>query len=130
MDFPYLTFIIFLPALGSLIIALVPRLSSKFIKIISLIATLIPLALALVMYAGFHSSAAMSGILQFEEKLSWIPLINANYHIGVDGLSLPFVLLSALLGLCVVLISWKINIRAREYFAWLLLLQASVTGVF
>ena len=130
MDFPYLTFIIFLPALGSLIIALVPRLSSKFIKIISLIATLIPLALALVMYAGFDSSAAMSGILQFEEKLSWIPLINANYHIGVDGLSLPFVLLSALLGLCVVLVSWKINIRAREYFAWLLLLQASVTGVF
>jgi NADH-quinone oxidoreductase subunit M len=72
----------------------------------------------------------MSGILQFEEKLSWIPLINANYHIGVDGLSLPFVLLSALLGLCVVLISWKVNIRVREFFAWLLLLQASVTGVF
>ncbi len=130
MDFPYLTLIIFVPALGALTIALVPRLSSRVIKYIALFSTLLPLALSLILYASFDQSAAMSGLMQFEEKLSWIPLINANYHVGVDGLSLPFVLLSALLGLSAILVSMKINTRPREYFAWLLLLQASITGVF
>ncbi len=130
MDFPYLTLIIFLPALAALVIAVVPRLSASVIRYIALIATLIPLLLSAIIYANFDTSAAMNGVIQFQEKISWIPLINAYYHVGVDGLSMPFVALSALLGFCVVLISWKINIRPREYFAWLLLLQASVTGVF
>ena len=130
MDFPYLTLIIFLPALAALVIAMVPRLSASVIRYVALAATLVPLVLSIIIYANFDTSAAMNGVLQFEEKASWIPLINANYHIGVDGLSMPFVVLSALLGFCVILISWKINIRVREYFGWLLLLQASVTGVF
>jgi len=68
--------------------------------------------------------------MQFEEVVSWIPAINANYHLGVDGLSLPLVLLTTLLGFLVVLISWKIDLRVREYFAWLLLLETSILGVF
>jgi NADH-quinone oxidoreductase subunit M len=62
--------------------------------------------------------------------VSWIPAINANYHLGVDGLSMPLVLLTAFLGLMVVLISWKEHTRVREYFAWLLLLESSILGVF
>jgi len=72
----------------------------------------------------------MAGIIQFEEKVSWIPAINANFHLGVDGLSLPMILLTAFLGLMVVLISWKVHDRVREYFAWLLLLETSILGVF
>lgn len=130
MDFPYLTFIIFIPALGALIIAFIPSLTSKAIKYLSLIVTLVPLALSLFLWAAFDQSAAMSGVMQFEESVSWIPLINANYHVGVDGISLPFVILSALLGLCAILVSWKVKTRVREYFAWLLVLQAAITGVF
>jgi len=130
LDFPYLTLIIFLPVLGAILIALWPRLTSLNIKYISAAAALIPLILTIVIFAAFDRSAGMAGVIQFEENLSWIPIINAHYHIGVDGLSMPMVLLSTLLGFLVILISWKINTRVKEYFAWILILQASITGVF
>ncbi len=130
MDFPYLSLIIFLPVLGAILIALLPRLTSGSVKYISVAATLVPLVLSIIIFAAFDRSADMAGVIQFEQNLSWIPIINAHYHIGVDGLSMPMVLLSTLLGFLVILISWKINMRVKEYFAWILILQASITGVF
>ncbi len=130
MSFNYLSTIIFLPVAGAIIIALVPRLSSRQIKYIAALFTLIPLAISLGLFAAFDRSAAMAGQMQFEEFASWIPLINANYHLGVDGLSLPLVVLMSLLGFLAVLLSWKMNLRVREYFAWLLLLETSILGVF
>jgi len=130
LDFNYLTWIIFLPAVGALLIAFVPGLSSRAIKSLAAVFTLIPLALSLLVFAIFDKSLAATGVIQFEEKLSWIPAINAHYHLGVDGLSLPLVILMAFLGFLVVLISWKIDLRTREYFAWLLLLETSILGVF
>jgi len=127
VDFNYLTTIIFLPALGAVIIAFIPGLSNRVIKWLSALFTLVPLALSVYLFAIFDRS---SGAIQFEEKLSWIPAINAHYHLGVDGISLPLVILMALLGFLVVLISWKIDLRPREYFAWLLLLETSILGVF
>jgi len=127
LDFNYLTTIIFLPALGAVIIAFIPGLSGRVIKWLSVIFTLVPLALSVYLFAIFDRA---SGAIQFEEKLSWIPAINAHYHLGVDGISLPLVILMALLGFLVVLISWKIDLRPREYFAWLLLLETSILGVF
>jgi len=127
MDFNYLTTIIFLPALGAVIIAFIPGLSGRVIRWLSALFTLVPLALSIYLFAIFDRA---SGAIQFEEKLSWIPAINAHYHLGVDGISLPLVILMALLGFLVVLISWKIDLRPREYFAWLLLLETSILGVF
>jgi len=127
LDFNYLSTIIFLPALGAVIIAFIPGLSGRVIKWLSVIFTLVPLALSVYLFAIFDRA---SGAIQFEEKLSWIPAINAHYHLGVDGISLPLVILMALLGFLVVLISWKIDLRPREYFAWLLLLETSILGVF
>ncbi len=127
MDFNYLSLIIFLPILGAILVAFIPRLSDGLIRRVSAVFTLVPLVLAVVVFCIFDRSA--SGF-QFEELVSWIPAINANYHLGVDGLSMPLVVLTAFLGFVVVLISWKINLRVREYFAWLLLLEASILGVF
>ena len=130
MDFPYLTAIIFLPVVGAILIAFMPNLSDRLIRRMAAIFTLIPLALSIILFLGFDKSAGAAGVIQFEEKLSWIPTINAYYHLGVDGLSLPLVILMAFLGFMVVLISWKISLRLREYFAWLLLLETSILGVF
>ena len=130
MDFPYLTAIIFLPVVGAILIAFMPNLSDRLIRRMAAIFTLIPLALSIILFLGFDRSAGAAGVIQFEEKLSWIPTINAYYHLGVDGLSLPLVILMAFLGFMVVLISWKISLRLREYFAWLLLLETSILGVF
>jgi NADH-quinone oxidoreductase subunit M len=130
VDFNWLTTIIFLPALGALLIAFMPRLSSRGVRWLAVVFTFIPLALSIYLFTIFDRSAGMAGVMQFEESLSWIPAINANYHLGVDGLSLPLMILMAFLGFLVVLISWKIDLRPREYFAWLLLLETSILGVF
>ncbi len=130
MDFNYLSTIIFLPIVGAILIAVIPGLSSRVMKLIAAIFTFVPLALSIYVFAIFDRSLGMAGVMQFEEKLSWIPAINANYHVGVDGLSLPLVILTTLIGFLVVLISWKINLRPRQYFIWLLLLETSILGVF
>jgi NADH-quinone oxidoreductase subunit M len=130
VDFNYLTTIIFLPAVGALLIAFLPRLSPRGVRWLAAVFTFIPLALSIYLFTIFDRSAEMVGVMQFEESLSWIPAINANYHLGVDGLSLPLMILMAFLGFLVVLISWKIELRPREYFAWLLLLETSILGVF
>ncbi|MCJ7769903.1 MAG: NADH-quinone oxidoreductase subunit M, partial [Dehalococcoidales bacterium] len=130
MEFNYLTTIIFLPVAGAIIITLVPGLSSRLIRYIASLFTLIPLALSLFLFISFDRSVAKAGTFQFEEIFSWIAPINAHYHLGVDGLSLPLVLLTTLIGFLVILISWKIDLRVREYFAWLLLLETSILGVF
>jgi NADH-quinone oxidoreductase subunit M len=127
LEFNYLSWIIFLPAVGAILIAFLPGLSGRKIKSLAAIFTFFPLALSLYTFAIFDRSLA---IIQFEEKISWIPAINAHYHLGVDGLSLPLVILMTLLGFLVVLISWKVDLRPREYFAWLLLLETSILGVF
>jgi len=130
LDFNYLSTIIFLPVVGAILIAFIPGLSQRAIKCIAAIFTFFPLALSIYAFAIFDRSLGAAGVIQFEEKLSWIPAINAYYHLGVDGLSLPLVILMTLLGFLVVLISWKIDLRPREYFAWLLLLETSILGVF
>jgi len=123
----YLSAIVFLPVIGAILIAFIPGLSKGLIKRLAGIFTLIPFVLAIILFSKFDR--ALGGI-QFEEQLSWIPAINANYHLGVDGLSMPLMILTAFLGFMVVLISWKTELRVREYFAWLLLLETSILGVF
>jgi len=130
LDSFYLSSIVFLPVVGAILIAFIPRLSDDLIRRIAAIFTAIPLIRAIALFCNFDKSAGAAGIFQFQEKVSWIPAINANFHLGVDGLSLPMVVLTAFLGFMVVLISWKINLRVREYFAWLLLLETSILGVF
>ncbi|HEY91542.1 MAG TPA: NADH-quinone oxidoreductase subunit M [Dehalococcoidia bacterium] len=127
MEFNYLTTIILLPLVGSLVVAFIPGLSERWIRWISAVLTLASFVLAIIIFAGFDRAV---GGIQFEEKVSWIQSIGAHYHLGVDGLSLPLVALTAFLGFVVVLISWKEQKRVREYFAWLLLLEASILGVF
>lgn len=126
----YLTAIVFLPVIGAILIAIIPGLSERVIRGVAAFFTFIPLALSAYLFAIFDRSQGFAGAMQFEEKVSWIPAINASYHLGVDGISLPLVLLMSVLGFLVVLISWKVHLRVREYFAWLLLLETSILGVF
>jgi len=130
LSFNFLSAIIFLPIVGALVIALMPGISSKAIKRLALVFTSIPMILSFVVFGLFDKSQMAAGVIQFEEYVSWIPAINAHYHLGVDGISLPLVILMAFLGFLVVLLSWKIDVRPREYFAWLLLLEGSILGVF
>jgi len=130
LGFNYLSWMLFLPAAGAIIIAFIPGLTEKRIKCLAAGLTFISFALAVFVFATFDRSPSAVGVIQFEEKALWIAPLKAYYHLGVDGLSLPLALLTAFLGFLSVLISWKIEMRWREYFAWLLLLETSILGVF
>ena len=130
MDFNYLTTILFLPAVGAIIIAFISSEHEGIIKRVAAVFTAIPLILALYLFIAFDRSLSAAGVIQFEENYLWIAPLNAHYHLGVDGLSMPLVLLTAFLGFLAVLISWKVHERPREFFAWLLLLETSIIGVF
>ncbi|OGN94444.1 MAG: oxidoreductase [Chloroflexi bacterium RBG_13_50_10] len=130
MSFPYLSTIVFLPVIGLVVIALLPKPQQKTIKLIALIFTLAAFVLSLVVFGLFDRAGSAVGQMQFEEKISWIPAINAFYHLGVDGLSLPLVILMTFLGVLAVLVSWNVQLRPKEYFIWLLLLETSILGVF
>jgi len=121
-----LSIIVFLPAAGALVIGVFLR-ESRAIKVFSAIVTGITLLLSLLIFAGFDSS---STAIQFAEKHSWIPQLGIKYYLGVDGLSLPLVILTTLIGFCSVMVSWHISFRHREYFIWLLVLETGVLGVF
>jgi len=125
-----LSWIIFLPVIGLLVIALIPRPGQRTVKWIALAATLASFLVSLAVFLMFDRSAAAVGHMQFEEKVLWIPAVNSFYHLGVDGLSLPLMILMTFLGVVSVLISWKIQLRPQQYFIWILLLETSILGVF
>jgi NADH-quinone oxidoreductase subunit M len=115
---------------GAILIALIPGLSERKIKNLAAIFTFFPLALSVYLFVIFDRSPGAAGLVQFAENYLWIAPLNAHYHLGVDGLNMPMVLLTTFLGFLAVLISWKIHERPREFFAWLLLLETSIIGVF
>ena len=93
----------------------------------ALAVTLATLVLAIITAIRFDTSISDP---QFVEQYQWIPFINVEYFFGVDGLSMPMVVLTALLSVAAILASWKINYRTKEYFIWMLVLETGVMGVF
>jgi NADH-quinone oxidoreductase subunit M len=130
LEFNALSAILFLPALGAIVIALLKGQSESLVKRFALAFTAVPLVLSVYLFIAFDRSASAAGAFQFEENYLWIAPLGAHYHLGVDGLSMPLLLLTTFLGFLAVLISWKVHDRPREFFAWLLLLETSIIGVF
>ena len=123
-----LSFLIIVPIIGAALVAVVPRGREELIKWLALIVALINLLISLPLYFNFDN--ATSGY-QFEAFAFWIPSLNINYHVGVDGLSLFLVILSTFLSAVAVLSSWSaITERVKAYMAMLLLLEAALIGVF
>ncbi len=129
-----LTATVFLPAAAALVILTIPWGEKHRVRNIRGFAVLVAVAdlvLALLVFALFSRGEGAERF-QFIDRFTWIPgeTLQASYFLGVDGLSVPMVALTGLLGLCAVLASWHITMRVREYFVWLLLLQTAVMGVF
>jgi NADH-quinone oxidoreductase subunit M len=118
---------VFLPIAGALAIAFIPK-SAKSIRLTAVLFTLIPFILSLVLFGLFDRSGTAAP--QFVEQAMWISPINVQYYLGVDGLSMPMVLLGTFLGVLAVLVSWHIEHRVREYFICLLVLETAFLGVF
>ena len=124
-----LNWILWMPMIGVLGILLFPKENEREIRWWSLLNTLITFGLTLCLYAHFDSS--FSGMQEsFTVKYPWIPQFNIFYHLGVDGISLPMIVLTALLCVLCILSSWTVDKRVKSYFALFLFLQSTVLGVF
>ncbi|GAP19860.1 complex I subunit 4 family protein [Leptolinea tardivitalis] len=127
MHLSVLTFIIALPLLTGIVILLLPMSEKKAPRLLALISSLIALALSVWAYARYDIPA---GGYQFIQKVDWLPALGISYHVGVDGISLPLVLLAGIVTASGVAVSWNIEERPREFFSFLMFLAASVFGVF
>ncbi len=127
MQFPILSIIIFLPVAAGIIILLSPVDRKTEIKATALAATAVSFLLSLWLFFGYDQTA---GGYQFTEKLNWLPALGISYSVGVDGFSLPMVLLTGIVGVSGVMISWRVDERTKEFFAFLMFLVTSVFGVF
>jgi NADH-quinone oxidoreductase subunit M len=123
-----LTAVTFLPTLGAVIVALVPRRAAAAHRAIGLAVTLLTLAVALPLWFGFDGDSAE---MQFEELHRWLPTLGAGYHVGIDGISLLLVLLTTFLTPIALLSAWHaIEDRVKEFVVTLLLLETGMLGVF
>ncbi|MCZ6678478.1 MAG: NADH-quinone oxidoreductase subunit M [Candidatus Poribacteria bacterium] len=123
-----LSLMIFIPLLGMVAVLLIPRDREELAKQVAFVVTLIPLLLAVILFVRYDRS--VSG-LQFAEKTMWISVFNIYYHVGIDGLSVTLLLLTALLGPICVLASWRnIEKGIKAYLALFLLLETGMIGFF
>ncbi len=121
-----LPIILFWPALAALLILI--SSDERMIKWGSILASLLPLGLATWMMVGYDIPA---GGMQFEVQLPWIESLGVSFHLGVDGLSIPLIFLTALLStLSIYYSAGTIHHRVKEYFIMFQLLELSMFGVF
>jgi NAD(P)H-quinone oxidoreductase subunit 4 len=125
---PWLSAIIALPFIASAAIPLLPDKDGKTVKWYALYVGLANLTL---MVYGFweHYSFNTTG-MQLQETYSWIPQLGFNWSVGVDGLSMPLILLSGLITTLAILASWKVNYKPKLYYFLILLLYSAQIGVF
>ncbi len=137
-----LSILIFLPLVAALAIIVLPSSFRERFKYIALSTTIIQFIIGLVIYLRFKGTTEFAGIdresqYQFLEKISWIRLdlgtlgkLEIDYLLGIDGLSMPFLILAALVMFVATLASWEIKTNLKGFFALLLLLNTAVMGVF
>jgi NADH-quinone oxidoreductase subunit M len=122
-----LSWMTFFPVIGAAVIAFIPSERKEVIKTVAAAAAAVPLILAVQLFMSFDRTTAG---FQFIEHYTWIKSFNIEYFMGIDGLSIPMVLLTAFLSFICVIASWGINKSVKGYFALFLILEAGMFGVF
>src|ERR687892_458274 len=127
MEQNVLTYMIFIPLAGAVVVLFLPSKGYNLIRWVSAAATVPPLLMGCWLYVYFDRT--QTGF-QFVQKLPWIPAYNIEYFVGVDGLSISMVLLTALLSFLCIFASFGIDRAVKGYFALFLLLETGMMGVF
>ncbi len=126
---PWLTLSIFVPIIAGLLVLLVGRDDRpELTRTVALVGAVLGFLVTIPLYTGFDPTTAN---MQFVEMAPWIETFSINYHLGVDGISLWFVLLTAFITIIVVLAGWQvITSRIAQYMAAFLILSGFMVGVF
>lgn len=122
-----LSIITWLPLFGALVILGLPRTQVRLIQTVAIGVSAASFVLAWNLLASFNTATSA---LQFVERLKWVPEMGMTYSLGVDGLSFPMILLTTLMSLVAVVASTRITERVKAYFAWFMVLETAMLGVF
>ncbi|MGD8644257.1 MAG: NADH-quinone oxidoreductase subunit M, partial [Chromatiales bacterium] len=127
-DWPLLSLVIWTPIIGGLIVLAAGDKAPEGARRLALGVSVITFVLSIPLYTEFDTTTAR---MQFEELAPWIPTFNINYHLGVDGLSMPLILLTTFTTVLVVIAGWEvIKYRVAQYMASFLILEGLMNGVF
>jgi NADH-quinone oxidoreductase subunit M len=131
---PWLTLLILTPLVGIALVGVagLVGIPDRIVKAFVPTWMLIPLFLAMVVWSGFDPNLTSSGqgVVQFVEKIPWVQAIRVDYFVGVDGISLPMVLLTVVMSPIAALASFNVTRRVKTHFALLLLLETAMLGYF
>jgi NADH-quinone oxidoreductase subunit M len=125
-EFGILSALVCTPVIGAFLIWFSPNQAAT--RVLALLTNLVVLGLSLIILSEFDNSVAG---FQFMEKMTWIPTLNIQYFVGIDGLSILFLPLTALLFTCVFIASWKsVHSMHQLYFCLMLILESATLGIF
>ena len=123
-----LSVLVWLPILGGFAVMGLGRDRPDAARWASLGVALAVFACSIPLYTGFHADTAA---MQFVERVQWVPLVNAQFFVGVDGISMPLILLTTFTTVLVVIAGWtNVEKRLAQYFAAFLILEGAMIGVF
>ncbi|HEY8811271.1 MAG TPA: NADH-quinone oxidoreductase subunit M [Candidatus Dormibacteraeota bacterium] len=124
-----LSTLVWAPIVVAVLIALMPNPRGRYDRTIRQTAFWTCASLLFLTLVMYGTASLFSSAPVFEENVPWLPALGINYHLGVDGITIPLFLTGSLIGVVAVLASVNIRERVREYFVLLLLVQGTVNGV-
>ncbi|MTJ50406.1 NAD(P)H-quinone oxidoreductase subunit 4 [Dolichospermum sp. UHCC 0259] len=128
IEIPWLSAIIFLPLVAALVIPLIPDKEGKTVRWYGLGVAL--LDFVLMIFALWQNYDFQSSALQMTESYPWIPQIGFNWSLGIDGLSMPLILLTGFINTLAVFAAWKVTNKPRLFYALMLIMYSAQLGVF
>ncbi len=128
-DLPLLSLVIWLPIIGGLMVLALGATGNKsLVRWSSLAWAIVAFVVSIPLYTGFNLSTHE---MQFVEHVSWIPAFNVFYHVGIDGVSMPLILLTTFTTILVVIAAWEvIDHKTAQYMACFLIMEGMMNGVF
>lgn len=127
-EFPLLTLIIWLPIIGGIVVLASGEQSANISRWTALAFAVLTFLISLVLWIGFDSTTAQ---MQFVERSPWIPGFKVEYFLGVDGLSMPLIILTTFISIFVIIAGWEtITYKPTQYMAAFLIMEGVMVGVF
>jgi NADH-quinone oxidoreductase subunit M len=129
LDWPLLSLVIWTPIIGGLfLLAFAKKDNSANTRFIALFISILTFLLSIPLYSDFDITTA---VMQFSEMKPWISAFNINYHLGVDGISMPLIVLTTFMTVIVVIAGWEvIKDKVEQYMAAFLIMEGLMVGVF
>jgi NADH-quinone oxidoreductase subunit M len=128
IDYSILSWLIWLPIAGGAALLVMDAMGNKSCRQVALLVSIATFLLSTQLFSHFDSATA---VMQFQENIPWIDAFSANYHLGIDGISMPLIILTTFTTVLVVLAGWQvIQHKTAQYMASFLIMEGLMVGVF